>query len=144
MPFYAKAKPLWDQSPLTLVQLANLCGISESSASRYLSGKVNPPADIADAILTALGGDVPGRKEEEPKVSLQHIREIYEAQIAAQRAEHQRGVEHLQAEHDKRVAELQRDKRWLFCTLLALVAALAYVLVDAMSGSWGIIQYPIL
>jgi transcriptional regulator with XRE-family HTH domain len=144
MPFYAKAKPLWDKSPLTLVQLANLCGISESSASRYLSGKVNPPADIADAILTALGGDVPERKEEEPKVSLQHIREIYEAQIAAQQAEHQRRVDHLQAVHDKHVAALQRDKRWLFCTVLVLFAAMVYLFADALHGGWGLIQYPIL
>lgn len=140
MPFSERVKPLWDKSELTLAQLADHCNISESSASRYLSGKINPPADIAEKILEMLGGAPPaapeekGKKEEkEMQSTIQHIREIYTAQIAT-----------LQAEHDSRVSDLQKDKVWMFRAIIVLFVVLLYVCVDAMHGNWGLFQYPMI
>ena len=76
MAFYEQVKPLWDKSKLTLAQVAEICNISESSASRYLNGKVNPPADVAEKILDILGGSATEKEGDEMQTALQHIREI--------------------------------------------------------------------
>lgn len=132
MAFYEQVKPLWDKSKLTLAQLAEVCNISESSASRYLNGKVNPPADVAEKILDILGGSSAMQEgDEEMQTLVQHIREIYEAQIAA-----------MLAEHMSRVADLRRDKRWLAIAILVLVAFILYLFADGLNGHWGIFQYP--
>ena len=134
MAFYEQIKPLWEKSKLTLAQLAEACNISESSASRYLNGKINPPADTAEKIIEILGGRPATTKgdEEEMQTIVQHIREIYGAQIAS-----------MQAEHDSRVADLRRDKRWLAGAILILLAFILYLFADGLNGNWGIFQYPV-
>lgn len=132
MAFSERVKPLWDKSNLTLAQLAERCNISESSASRYLSGKINPPADIAEKILEVLGGASPVEGEKEMQTVVQHIREIYEAQIAA-----------MQVAHDSRVEDLRRDKSWMFRVIIVLFGVIVYLCVDGLHGNWGLFQYPV-
>lgn len=130
MAFYEQVKPLWDKSQLTLAQLADLCSISESSASRYLNGKVNPPADIAEKILNTLGGPVAAEGDEDMQAVIQQIREIYTEQILA-----------LKEEHGSRVADLRRDKRWMAIFIIMLFVVIVYLCIDAMHGGWGLFQY---
>lgn len=116
MPFTEEIKTKFKDSKLTLAQLAELCDISESSASRYVNGKVSPPADVAERILEVL-------KESTPKVTAmamtRQMHEIYEAQIA----------------------DLRNDKKWLFIALMVMMAVVIYLFVDSHHGGWGIIQY---
>ena len=132
MPFVEQVNALWKESRLTLAQLAELCDISESSASRYINGRVNPPADVAERIMEVLNESKPRQREPEPvkeaprepvreTITIRQLHEVYEAQIA----------------------DLRRDKQILFITLLVLTALLVYIFIDALHGNWGIIQYPI-
>ena len=132
MPFRDQIKPLWDKSELTLAQLAEICNISESSASRYLNGKVAPPVDVAEKIIAVLGGDNKTKEGHEMQSVVQHIREIYEAQIHA-----------MEANHASRVADLQRDKRWMAVAIVVLVGVIVYLCVDALHGNWGLFQYTV-
>lgn len=127
MPFREQIKPLWDRSELTLAQVAECCNISESSASRYLNGKVTPPVDIAEKIIAVLGGENVTKEGQEMQSMVQHIREIYEAQI-----------DDLQEEHNKHVAELQRDKRWMAIFIFILFAVIVYLFLDCTHGDWGL------
>lgn len=155
MPFVSRVKPLWDKSDLTLAQLADLCKISESSVSRYLSGKVNPPADIAEKILEALGAPPTPEGDSDMQTVVQHIREIYEAQIGTMREHHASQIatmrEHhaeqiaaMRTEHASRVDDLRRDKVWMFRAIIVLFVVVLYICVDAMHGDWGLFQYPVL
>lgn len=131
MAFYAQARPLWDKSELTLAQVAERCNISESSASRYLNGKVNPPADIAEKIIEVLGGPVAAPERGAPDMqTITHIREIYEARI-----------DDMQEEHNSRVEDLRRDKRLLEIIIIVLAIFILYLFLDGLNGSWGIFQH---
>ena len=113
MPFSEEIRTKFKDSKMTLAQLADLCDISESSASRYVNGKVSPPADVAEKILEVLKENTP-EKPAEPK----QLHEVYEAQIA----------------------DLKKDKKCLFIALMVLTAVLVYFFLDAMHG-WGLIRY---
>ena len=132
MAFYEQIKPLWDKSEMTLLQLAEQCNISESSASRYLNGKVTPPADVAEKMIEILGGTAAPKGDTEMQSVVQHIREIYEAQIAM-----------MQASHATEVAALNRDKRWLALFILVLFGVIVYLCIDGLHGGWGLFQYPV-
>ena len=114
MPFTEEIKNRFKESKLTLAQLAELCDISESSASRYVNGKISPPTDVAERILEVL-------KESKPKgtTTARPLHEIYEAQIA----------------------DLKNDKKWLFIALMAMTALVVYLFLDLHHG-WGVISYP--
>ena len=133
MPFSDRVKPLWDKSDLTLQQLAELCNISESSASRYLNGKVNPPADIAEKMLELLGGASPAEGEKDMQMPLQHIREIYEAQIAS-----------MKADYANHISDLRRDKTWMFRAIIVMFGVIVYLCIDGLHGNWGLFQYPVM
>lgn len=147
MPFLKRVKPLWDRSPLTLAELADLCNISESSASRYMSGKISPPADVAERIIEVLGGGVTEDEDAAPEVSpaaeslVQHIREIYQAQIAALHATFDRQLATIQRNYESQIASLQKEKLILFCTVIVLLGLLVYFILDGLHGNWGIIRY---
>ena len=160
MPFLTKVKPLWDRSSLTLAELAERCNISESSASRYLNGKIVPPADIAERILEILGADIvttPG-PEEKPQAAVPpvppvlQIWEVYKDEINDLKQYHARHVETIQTNHANhlaaikenyagQIAELRRDKRALYLTMLVMFCLLVYTIFDALHGGWGIIRY---
>lgn len=139
MSFSEQVKPLWEKSPLTLAQLAERCSISESSASRYMNGKVVPPADVAETILHVLAENthlkIPGHDEHEhghePCLTVKQVQNIYLAQIAT-----------IQTIYSGRITDLRKDKGYLYATILALFAFIVYLFVDAMNGGWGLVRYP--
>ena len=134
MSFSEQIKPLWDKTELTLQQVAERCNISESSASRYINGKINPPADIAEKMLLVLGGEPMAVKGESANmtVAIQQIREIYEKEL-----------ETIRALHDNQIESLNRDKLWMFRAIIVLFGVVVYLFVDGMHGGWGIFQYPV-
>ncbi len=141
MPFLMQVKPLWDRSTLTLAELAVKCNISESSASRYLNGKVSPPADIAERILEVLseGVIVPLASEEKPQTAAPQalqIWEVYKEEIEILQTTHANHISTLQASHAThlaaikenylgQIADLKRDKMLM---LIALIAMLGLVI----------------
>ena len=160
MPFLTQVKPLWDRSTLTLAELAEKCNISESSASRYLNGKIVPPADIAERILEVLGADIvtPPASAEKPQAAVPpvppvlQIWEVYKDEINDLKQYHAHHIETLQANHANhiaaikenytgQIADLKRDKTSLYITMLVLFCLLVYVIFDALHGGWGIIRY---
>ncbi len=160
MPFLTQAKPLWDRSTLTLAELAERCNISESSASRYLNGKIVPPADIAERILEVLGADIvttpPSSEKPQAAVSpvppVLQIWEVYKDEINDLKQYHAHHVETIQASHAAhmaalkenytgQIADLKRDKTSLYVTMLVMFCLLVYVIFDALHGGWGIIRY---
>jgi transcriptional regulator with XRE-family HTH domain len=160
MPFLLKVKPLWDRSTLTLAELAERCNISESSASRYLSGKIVPPADIAERILEILGADIvaPSTPEEKapaavpPVPPVLQIWEVYRDEINDLKQYHAHHIETIQASHAAHIAalkenytsqitELRRDKTLLYCAMLVMLCIMIYIIFDGLHGDWGIIRY---
>lgn len=157
MPFLTKVKPLWDRSTLTLAELAIQCNISESSASRYLNGKIVPPADIAERILEVLGADivVPPASDEKPPPAVPpvlQIWEVYKDEIDILQATHANHISTLQSNHANhmtalkenylsQISDLKRDKILLFLTLLVMFCLLVYFILDGMHGDWGFIRY---
>ena len=160
MPFLTQVKPLWDRSTLTLAELAEKCNISESSASRYLNGKIVPPADIAERILEVLGADIvttpaPTDKPQAavpPVPPVLQIWEVYKDEINDLKQYHAHHVETIQAHHaahmaalkenyTSQIADLKRDKTSLYVTMLVMFCLLIYVIFDALHGNWGIIRY---
>lgn len=120
MPFTDQIRTLWKDSKLTLAQLAELCDISESSASRYINGKINPPVDVAERILEVLKESKPKQPQKEAAM-VRQLHEVYETQIA----------------------DLRRDKTILFIALMVMIALVVYLFIDALHGNWGLIQYPV-
>ena len=84
MTFSERAKPLKNKGNLTLKQIAEACNISESMASRYISGAVVPPEDVARKMLEILGAEEENTIEGEPdmRTALAMIKELYEARIS--------------------------------------------------------------
>ena len=132
MSFFEQVKPLWDKSELTLAHLAEICNISESSASRYLNGKVNPPADVAEKILILLGGPAPVNGGDDMQTVVREIREIYEAEISL-----------LRADHAEQISALNKDKKYLAIFAVVLFAVIIYLFIDGLHGGWGLFQYPL-
>ena len=148
MPFLTKVKPLWDRSTLTLAELAEKCNISESSASRYLNGKIVPPADIAERILEVLGADIvtTPTPEEKPQAAIPpvlQIWEVYKEEIDILQAHHANHIAEIKGRYTDQIADLKRDKRHLHFTVLILFCLLVYLMIDGFSGNWGIFQYPV-
>ena len=157
MPFLTKVKPLWDRSTLTLAELAAQCNISESSASRYLNGRISPPADVAERILEVLSADIvaPPAPEEKPAAAVPpvlQIWEVYKEEIDILQANHANHIAHIQANHANHVSaikenyatqisDLKRDKLYLFFTMLIMFCLLVYFILDGLHGNWGIIRY---
>lgn len=157
MPFLTKVKPLWDRSTLTLAELAERCNISESSASRYLNGKIVPPADVAERMLEVLSADIvtAPESEERPQAAVPpvlQIWEVYKEEILVLQANHAEHIASLQASHAghvaaikehyiAQIADLRRDKIALYITMLVLFALLVYFILDGMHGNWGLIRY---
>lgn len=157
MPFIEQVKRLWPESDLTLAQLAEICNISESSASRYLNGKIMPPVDVAEKIIAVLGGDNHTKEGQDMQSVVQHFREMYETQLAAMQEEqiksnaeaqhireiYEAQITSLKTDHTTHVAELQRDKRWMAVFIAVMFVVLVYLFVDGLHGNWGIFQTPI-
>ena len=99
---------------MTLAQLAERCNISESSASRYLNGKVVPPADVAERILQELGTEIMANTAPEDKPPMAtppvlQIWEVYQEEINTLQAYHKNHVEMLKANHADHVETLKAN-----------------------------------
>lgn len=151
---------MWDHSPMSLADLAERCNISESSASRYLNGRIVPPADIAERILQVLSADIvaTAAPEDKPNTAqaavppVLQIWEVYKEEIDILQANHANHITILQSNHAEQItllqtnhanqiSDLKRDKALLFSTVLVLFGMLVYFILDGVHGNWGIIRY---
>ena len=136
---------------------ASQCNISESSASRYLNGKISPPADVAERILEVLGADIvttpaPEEKHQPAVPPVLQIWEVYKDEIDILQATHANHIATIQSNHANHMAamqsnylgqisDLKRDKTFLYFTLLIMFCLLVYFILDGLHGDWGLIRY---
>ena len=113
--FSEKARAMRMKSPLTLREIGEQCNASESMVSRYISGAVKPPDDVAEKILEVL------RNSEQDD-----DRGIYAAHIDDLR---------------RLIRQQQREKRVLFGILTFLLIFLLLLYLDVAHGDWGVVRY---
>lgn len=123
MTFSERAKPLKDKSSLTLAEIAEECNISESMASRYINGKIVPPADIAEKMMELLGGAAPEQKQESDDMGVV--------------------IDRISAMYENQIKVLQREKYFLAGLVIVLFIVILYLCIDALHGNWGFFQYPV-
>lgn len=123
MTFSERAKPLKDKSSLTLAEIAEECNISESMVSRYINGKIVPPADIAEKMLELLGGAAPEQKQESDDMGVV--------------------IDRISAMYENQIKVLQREKYVLAGLVIVLFIVILYICIDALHGNWGFFQYPV-
>ena len=123
MTFSERAKPLKDKSSMTLAEIAEECNISESMVSRYINGKIVPPADIAEKMLELLGGAAPERKQESDDMGIV--------------------IDRISAMYENQIKVLQREKYVLAGLVIVLFIVILYLCIDALHGNWGFFQYPV-
>lgn len=153
---------------MTLAELASKCNISESSASRYLNGKISPPADVAELILEVLGADIvtPPAPEEKHQAAVPPVLQIWEVykdeieilqtnhanhistilsnhanHVTALQATHATHLAAIQSNYASQISDLKRDKKLLTCVALVLFCLLVYFILDGLHGDWGFIRY---
>lgn len=137
MDFSTRAKALYDKGNFTQKELAELCGVSESMISRYLSGTVTPKEDIARRILEVMGDEPPkisveGGKDLKTAIAL--IEKVYDARIE----DLWRNVAALQNE-----VRTEKREKWIFIVLFLLAAGVLALLfyVDLTNGHVGWYRY---
>ena len=113
--FSEKARAMRMKSPLTLREIGEQCNVSESMVSRYISGAVKPPDDVAEKILEVL------RNSEQ-----YDNRGIYAAHIDDMR---------------RLIRQQQWEKRVLFGVLVFLLIFMLLLYLDATHGGWGFVRY---
>lgn len=113
--FSEKARAMRMKSPLTLREIGEQCNVSESMVSRYISGAVKPPDDVAEKILEVL------RSSEQ-----NDDRGIYAAHIDDLR---------------RLIRQQQMEKRVLFGVLVFLLIFMLLLYLDATHGGWGLVRY---
>ncbi len=130
-PFQLKAKRIKARCNVSVTELAEACGVSKSSMSRYLSGEVDPPSSVADKAIahletarraTACFDDA---KEEDAEMGalLDKIEAMYLERIKELLA-------HLDYE--------RRQKRTYFIVMLAAISfIIILMLVDILNGNVG-------
>ena len=123
MTFAERAKPLKDKSSMTLAEIADACNISESMVSRYINGKIIPPADIAEKMLELLGGASSDYKQESDDMGLV--------------------IDRIGAMYEERIKELRMEKYILAGLVVILFIVILYLCIDALHGNWGFFQYPV-
>lgn len=123
MTFSERAKPLKDKSSMTLAEIAEECNISESMVSRYINGKIVPPADIAEKMLELLGGATQEQKQESDDMGIV--------------------IDRISAMYENQIKVLQREKYFLAGLVIVLFIVILYLCIDALHGNWGFFQYPV-
>lgn len=122
MGFESARRALNDQREITQKKMAELCGVSESTISRYLSGQSVPPADIAEKLAALLPDEpaAPGSGADPPVQTDRELLRLYMWII-----EHQ-----------------QKEKHRLFLCLEILVAfVLVFLLIDVFNGNVGWLRH---
>lgn len=130
MTFTEQAKALKDSQKITLRELADACHISESTASRYLSGALTPTPEMAAKILAFLGdagaGGPPGDPQEGPagQEDLLLGRNLQMISFFLQRS-HADQVRQLSdaLQHER------REKYFFIGLLVALLAVVFFILI---------------
>lgn len=142
MTFAERAKPLKDSQKITLRELAEACHISESTASRYLSGALTPTPEMAAKILAFLGAaaedaspvdlpDCPGGVDESTMDSSVQMLYYFLQQTHAEQA--RRLAEALQHE--------RREKYFFIAVLAVVMAVILFILIyDFTHGTVGWIR----
>lgn len=113
--FSEKARAMRMKSPLTLREIGEQCNASESMVSRYISGAVKPPDDVAEKILEVL------RNSEQDD-----DRGIYAAHIDDLR---------------RLIRQQQREKRVLFGIIVFFLIFTLLLYLDVAHGDWGVVRY---
>lgn len=113
--FSEKARAMRMKSPLTLREIGEQCNASESMVSRYISGAVKPPDDVAEKIL-----DVLRNSEQDDD------RGIYAAHIDDLR---------------RLIRQQQREKRVLFGIIVFFLVFMLLLYLDATDGAWGVVRH---
>ena len=91
--------------------------------SRYINGKIVPPADIAEKMLELLGGAAPERKQESDDMGIV--------------------IDRISAMYENQIKVLQREKYFLAGLVIVLFIVILYLCIDALHGNWGFFQYPV-
>lgn len=130
--FMSDAQKLKDSSGKSIRQIAAACGLAESTTSRYLSGKAVPPADVADNILKYLSESAPDPDKtiEIPSPMYLMLIESYKKQIAE-----------LRTDHEKHMKKAEIRFYFMFGLVVALIAIVIYLVLDATHGGWGFFRY---
>nr|DAU27086.1 MAG TPA: Helix-turn-helix XRE-family like protein [Bacteriophage sp.] len=113
--FSEKARAMRMKSPLTLREIGEQCNASESMVSRYISGAVKPPDDVAEKILEVLRNS---EQDDDRGIYASHIDDLR-----------------------RLIRQQQREKWVLFGILTFLLIFLLLLYLDATHGAWGVIQY---
>ena len=113
--FSEKARAMRMKSPLTLREIGEQCNASESMVSRYISGAVKPPDDVAEKILDVLRNS---EQDDDRGIYAAHIDDL------------------------RRLIRQQKREKWvLFGILTFLLIFLLLLYLDATHGAWGAIRY---
>lgn len=128
MDFVSDFQRLKDSSGKTVKEIAEACGLSESTVTRYLSGKNAPPVDVAEAILKYLSESAPDAAPEESWILM--LIEAYKQQIAALRADHEKSMRRMQNQHFTMLGMIG-----------VMIAVIIYLIIDATHGGWGFFRY---
>ena len=129
--FVDEAARLKDQAKITNRDLAVAAGVTESTLSRYLSGRVQPPYEVAVKILQVLrdaaaADPAPGSKNDWGVELPSQMADVYERRITDL----------------KRIILLERREKHLIMVLLVILLVFGCLLVaaDVLMGNVGWIR----
>lgn len=113
-------------------RISELTGIPEGTVNNIFSGNtVKPSFEDVSAIVSAMGRDVSELCGEQPQPTAQVVTAVLDHSA-------------LLIESYKDQIRYQRRVQWvLIAILVAMIAFMCYLCVDAAHGNWGLIQYPV-
>lgn len=133
MTFSERAKPLKDKGNLTLKQIAELCNISESMASRYINGSNVPPEDIARKML-----DVLSASAENAETKPTHATSISAEMINF----YVNTIESQRQTFEAALSDAKTDRRrWFIVSLVLIVFVMFIASWDITHPDMGYIRY---
>lgn len=149
-PFQERAGEIRDGKRIK--DIAQACGISESMVSRYFSGVCVPPDDVAQKIMQFLSDEdasvmqtmqlhvqLPIARPDE-KISDDDAPDTITLPVWAyqeQMADYQKTIDELRTDHEKAIHRMQCQHYVMLGIVVALLAVIIYLVVDATHGGWG-------
>lgn len=98
MDFMSALQKSKEKSGKSAREIAEACGLSDSTVARYLSGKSTPPIDIAQKILQYLDDAAPeGGLADGENITIPAW--VYRKQINDMREDHQNTLKHMTRQH---------------------------------------------
>lgn len=155
-PFSVRAAEI--RGDATVRSIAQGCDLSESMVSRYLSGTNMPPDDIANRIMQYLHDVQTPVQTFEPvmqtmqtsvqtefarpdeKISADDAPDTITLPVwayQAQMADYQKTIDELRTNHEKAIHRMQCQHYVMLGIVVALLAVIIYLVVDATHGGWG-------